>query len=101
MVMNVPRHPDPTAGSVAREDGYLWEQPAILPEDHAMGLELELIELEHEREVAEADRGPTAHTEAQIDEVLASLAESGVSEPDREPHVEVDAPRAADAAADG
>jgi hypothetical protein len=43
-----------------------------------MGLELELIELVHRRDEAVADRAPTDHLDAQIDEAMAELAAEAV-----------------------
>ncbi len=37
-------------------DRFPWEEGRACPEDRALGIELELIELVHQREVADADR---------------------------------------------
>lgn len=75
---------------------YPWEHGDVLPEDRALGLELELIELEHEREEAELEGGPTAPIEEEITEVLDELEDTveEIAAPDRVGHVEIDAPEA-------
>lgn len=60
-----------------------------------MGLELELIELGHERDETESEGGRTAPIDAEIDDVLQELGETMVpEEADEEPHVEIHAPEA-------
>ena len=81
------------------DDAYPWEHPAVLPEDRAMGLELELIELEHEREETESEGGRTETIEAEIDDVVPELVDT-MAAPTDEPHVEIAAPEASDADAD-
>lgn len=82
-----------------RETGdYPWEHGRTLPEDRALGLELELIELEHEREEAASEGGPTEPIEDDIVEVLDELEEAveAIVEPDEAGPVEIHAPEAAD-----
>lgn len=53
-----------------------WEQAHAAPADRAVGLELELIELVHRRGTGEAPAdATTVEVDAQIDQVLADLAE--------------------------
>lgn len=52
-----------------------WQQPKACHDDRAMGLELELIELVRQRDETVADGGSTEQLEAQIDDVMADLAE--------------------------
>jgi len=63
-----------------------------------MGLELELIELEHERTEAKVEGARTEPIEAEIDEVLGEL-EDTMAAPVEDAVVEIDAPEAADAEA--
>jgi hypothetical protein len=81
--------------SAEDDDEYPWQRPAVLPEDRAMGLELELIELGHELDETESEGGPTAPIEAEMDEVLQELGETMVPDEADEPHVEIAAPEAA------
>jgi hypothetical protein len=83
----------PEPGSPDTGEEYPWERPAVLPEDRAMGLELELIELGHERDEAESEGQPTAPIEAEIDDVLEELGDTMVPPPPaEEPVVDIDAP---------
>lgn len=51
-----------------------WEAPHAAPEDRALGLELELIELVHRRdEVSEHNDLERARLDAEIGQVLADL----------------------------
>lgn len=51
-----------------------WEEAHACHEDRAMGFELELIELVHQRELAEAEGAPVTALDRQIDAVMAELA---------------------------
>ena len=86
--------PDPAAPPEA----YPWEHGDAAPADRALGLELELIELEHEREEAELEGGPVEPIVEEITEVLDSLEDTveQIAGPDDESHVEIDAPEAAE-----
>lgn len=55
---------------------YPWEQPRAAPEDRAVGLELELIELVHDRgsDLAPQDAA-TREVDQEIEEVLDELAD--------------------------
>lgn len=77
---------------------YPWETSAVLPEDRAMGLELELIELEHERDEAEHEGGPTAPIDEEIAEVRHTLEDVAehVAQPEPDSHVDIDAPEASE-----
>lgn len=91
--------PNPEPSTADEEPAaYPWETSTVLPEDKALGLELELIELEHERGEAELEGGPTGPIEAEITEVLHDLEDTAehVAAPGAEPHVDIHAPEAAD-----
>lgn len=64
--------PEPADDDTTTE-AYPWEVGHASPEDRAMGLELELIELEHTREVAEDHGDPVAPIEDEISEVIEEL----------------------------
>lgn len=93
-------NPDPTE----EHEPYPWETSAVLPEDKAMGLELELIELEHERDEAEHEGAPVEAIDEEITEVLDELEDvvEDVTEgaetigTDAGSHVEIHAPEAAE-----
>lgn len=52
-----------------------WEQGRAAPEDRALGLELELIELVHRRDVLHDDRSIEARgLEREIDQTMGRLA---------------------------
>ncbi|MCU1371381.1 MAG: hypothetical protein JWO77_2575 [Ilumatobacteraceae bacterium] len=66
----------------------------MLPEDRAMGLELELIELAHERDEAASEGARTAPIEAEIHEVLDELGDTMAPAAADGSHVEIAAPEA-------
>ncbi len=51
-----------------------WQEGRACREDRAMGLELELIELVHRREIAEAVGDPLAALDAAITATMTELA---------------------------
>ena len=55
---------------------YPWEVGHAAGEDRAMGLELELIELQRTRELAEEHGEPVDPIEEEITEVLGELADA-------------------------
>ncbi len=70
--------PTPPADDLALDPDqpYPWEQPHAAPEDRAVGLELELIELVHERgsDLAPQDAA-TREVDEEIEDVLEELAD--------------------------
>jgi hypothetical protein len=97
--MAVPVSDEPAPAPRDSDGSYPWEQPAVLPEDRAMGLELKLIELEHERGEAIADDASTGPIELAIDEVrheLEEVAEDLNAAEALAPVVVIDAPEAAE-----
>lgn len=90
---------DPPLEDQPAEESYPWTQAAVLPEDRAMGLELELIELEHERAEARSEGARTAPIDAEIDDVRHELEDTveHLVEPDPPAPVEIHAPEAGEA----
>ena len=59
-----------------------WEQAHAAPEDRAVGLELELIELVHRRQVlGNEDPAGARALDGEIDQLLAALGEVTVALP--------------------